>query len=286
MRSARLRPRATTHPCWSAAGPDSPSTTSLAAPEPNGPGAAPSAVGAGAGRKPGRPGSGTGVGQVAKLRANVTVALQLALPAGSSRNRRRSTRWHCRAGRHNRAVGISGSAVAAFTVSERTSPRSFGREWRADGREGVLQRVDVAGRVHRARGAQGRPGCAALDGATAYLGYRSFVTNLTNFLDVLLVIFIPWSAVNLADYFLVRRGPLRRRLVLHRRRCVRPVRLARPARLRHRPGRRMAVRLPARLHRPAGQDPRRRGHLLAGRLVRRRHRLPAPGRPDTGHRPS
>ena len=40
----------------------------------------------------------------------------------------------------------------------------------------------------------------------AYLGYQSFVTNLTNFLDVLLVIFIPWSAVNLADYFLVRRG--------------------------------------------------------------------------------
>jgi NCS1 family nucleobase:cation symporter-1 len=40
----------------------------------------------------------------------------------------------------------------------------------------------------------------------AYLGYRHFVTNLTNFLDVLLVIFIPWSAVNLADYFVVRRG--------------------------------------------------------------------------------
>ena len=40
----------------------------------------------------------------------------------------------------------------------------------------------------------------------AYLGYRSFVTNLTNFLDVLLVVFIPWPAVNLADYFLVRRG--------------------------------------------------------------------------------
>ncbi|MGH3293299.1 MAG: purine-cytosine permease family protein [Trebonia sp.] len=42
--------------------------------------------------------------------------------------------------------------------------------------------------------------------ATACLGYQSFVTNLTNFLDVLLVILIPWSAVNLADYFLVRRG--------------------------------------------------------------------------------
>jgi NCS1 family nucleobase:cation symporter-1 len=42
--------------------------------------------------------------------------------------------------------------------------------------------------------------------AVALLGYRSFVTNLANFLDVLLVVFIPWSAVNLADYFVVRRG--------------------------------------------------------------------------------
>jgi purine-cytosine permease-like protein len=41
---------------------------------------------------------------------------------------------------------------------------------------------------------------------TACLGYRSFVTNLTNFLGVLLIVLIPWSAVNLADYFLVRRG--------------------------------------------------------------------------------
>jgi NCS1 family nucleobase:cation symporter-1 len=42
--------------------------------------------------------------------------------------------------------------------------------------------------------------------AVALVGYRSFVTNLTNFLDVLLVLFIPWSAVNLADYFVVRRA--------------------------------------------------------------------------------
>ena len=42
--------------------------------------------------------------------------------------------------------------------------------------------------------------------AVAFLGYKSFVTNLSNFLDVLLVIFIPWSAVNLTDYFLVRRA--------------------------------------------------------------------------------
>ena len=44
----------------------------------------------------------------------------------------------------------------------------------------------------------------AAGAAVAFLGYKSFVTNLSNFLDVLLVIFIPWSAVNLTDYFLVR----------------------------------------------------------------------------------
>jgi NCS1 family nucleobase:cation symporter-1 len=37
-------------------------------------------------------------------------------------------------------------------------------------------------------------------------GYEQFVSNLSNFLDDLLILLIPWSAVNLADYFLVRRG--------------------------------------------------------------------------------
>jgi nucleobase:cation symporter-1, NCS1 family len=40
----------------------------------------------------------------------------------------------------------------------------------------------------------------------AILGYKSFVANLSNLLDVLLAIFIPWSAVNLTDYFFVRHG--------------------------------------------------------------------------------
>ncbi len=40
----------------------------------------------------------------------------------------------------------------------------------------------------------------------ALLGWQQFVNNLTNFLYVLLVIFIPWSAVNITDYFLVRHG--------------------------------------------------------------------------------
>ena len=40
----------------------------------------------------------------------------------------------------------------------------------------------------------------------AVLGYQHFVANLGNFLDDLLLLFIPWSAVNLTDYFAVRHG--------------------------------------------------------------------------------
>lgn len=40
----------------------------------------------------------------------------------------------------------------------------------------------------------------------ALAGYSSFLNNFTNFLLVLAFIFIPWTAVNLADFYLVRRG--------------------------------------------------------------------------------
>jgi nucleobase:cation symporter-1, NCS1 family len=40
----------------------------------------------------------------------------------------------------------------------------------------------------------------------ALLGYRQFVANLSNFLDVLLFVFIPWSAINLVDYYFVKHG--------------------------------------------------------------------------------
>ena len=40
----------------------------------------------------------------------------------------------------------------------------------------------------------------------ALLGYREFVNNLANFLNVLLYVFIPWSAINLTDYYLVKHG--------------------------------------------------------------------------------
>ena len=38
----------------------------------------------------------------------------------------------------------------------------------------------------------------------AILGYKSFLDNFVNFLDVLIFIFFPWSAINLADFYLVR----------------------------------------------------------------------------------
>jgi NCS1 family nucleobase:cation symporter-1 len=40
----------------------------------------------------------------------------------------------------------------------------------------------------------------------ALTGYRSFLTNFTNFLLVLAFVFIPWTAVNLIDFYVVRRG--------------------------------------------------------------------------------
>ena len=40
----------------------------------------------------------------------------------------------------------------------------------------------------------------------ACYGYQQFVSNLSSFLDDLLILLIPWSAVNLTDYFLVRHG--------------------------------------------------------------------------------
>jgi NCS1 family nucleobase:cation symporter-1 len=40
----------------------------------------------------------------------------------------------------------------------------------------------------------------------AVVGYHSFLENFVNFLDVLIFIFFPWSAINLADFYLVRRG--------------------------------------------------------------------------------
>jgi hypothetical protein len=39
----------------------------------------------------------------------------------------------------------------------------------------------------------------------ALLGWKSFVNSFSNFLDVLLFVFVPWSLINLVDFYLVRR---------------------------------------------------------------------------------
>jgi nucleobase:cation symporter-1, NCS1 family len=52
-------------------------------------------------------------------------------------------------------------------------------------------------------------GIALLLGAgilAALFGYTSFVPKVEEFLAVLLFVFIPWSAINLTDFYLVRRG--------------------------------------------------------------------------------
>ena len=38
------------------------------------------------------------------------------------------------------------------------------------------------------------------------MGYKSFLTSFENFIGVLLFFFVPCSAINLVDYYLVKRG--------------------------------------------------------------------------------
>jgi purine-cytosine permease-like protein len=77
---------------------------------------------------------------------------------------------------------------------------------------GSFQVISLAGMWHRFK-----PDSAAVrivpftavmaaGAVIAVLGYRNFVTNLSNFLGYLLVVFIAWSAVNLTDFFVVRHG--------------------------------------------------------------------------------
>jgi nucleobase:cation symporter-1, NCS1 family len=52
-------------------------------------------------------------------------------------------------------------------------------------------------------------GIALMVGAAliaAIAGYTSFLNSLENFLDVLIFVFVPWSAINLADFYFVRHG--------------------------------------------------------------------------------
>ena len=111
----------------------------------------------------------------------------------------------------------------------------------------------------------------------ALVGYKHFVSNLSNFLDVLLTIFIPWSAVNLTDYFLVRRGNYDVTAFFIPDGVYGKFAWRGVAGVRDRPRRAMAVRFAAGLRRPARQPSRRRGHLMARRVLCRGGCLPHPG---------
>jgi nucleobase:cation symporter-1, NCS1 family len=46
----------------------------------------------------------------------------------------------------------------------------------------------------------------AIGTVLAEAGYRTFLTSFENFINVLLFFFVPWSVINLIDYYLVRHG--------------------------------------------------------------------------------
>ncbi len=48
--------------------------------------------------------------------------------------------------------------------------------------------------------------CGALATAAALAGESDFVTMFQNFVTILLYVLIPWSAINLVDYFIIRKG--------------------------------------------------------------------------------
>ncbi len=48
--------------------------------------------------------------------------------------------------------------------------------------------------------------CGALATAAALAGESDFVTMFQNFVTLLLYVLIPWSAINLVDYFIIRKG--------------------------------------------------------------------------------
>ena len=59
-----------------------------------------------------------------------------------------------------------------------------------------------------------RPRCAvggilvttAVGVGVALAGYRTFLDSFENFLLLLLFVFVPWTSINLTDYYFVRRG--------------------------------------------------------------------------------
>jgi purine-cytosine permease-like protein len=46
----------------------------------------------------------------------------------------------------------------------------------------------------------------AITTVLAETGYRTFLTSFENFINVLLFFFVPWSVINLIDYYIIKKG--------------------------------------------------------------------------------
>ena len=90
---------------------------------------------------------------------------------------------------------------------------------------------------------------AALSLVVALLSSESFLTNFENFLLLILYLFIPWTAINLIDYYVVRRGHYAVEEIFKPRRDLRPLGVARDRRLRGRLRVHGPVLLDAEVHR-------------------------------------
>jgi NCS1 family nucleobase:cation symporter-1 len=83
------------------------------------------------------------------------------------------------------AMNLYCGTLSTLTVGQTLRPR-----WRPRGRSRAVTAIVLFG--------------AAL--ATALLGQSNFLVNYENFISLLLYVLVPWTAVNLVDYYLVQHG--------------------------------------------------------------------------------
>ncbi|MFD7132881.1 purine-cytosine permease family protein [Streptomyces sp. NPDC059894] len=87
------------------------------------------------------------------------------------------------------ALGNAGNVYCA-TLNTLTLAETFKPGWLP----GLKARLVTSGVLH------------VLGAAVALAASSGFITSFTNFITVLLYVLVPWSAVNLVDYFLIRDG--------------------------------------------------------------------------------
>jgi trigonelline permease len=87
------------------------------------------------------------------------------------------------------ALGNAGNVYCA-TLNALTLIETFRRGWIP----ALRGRLVTAGALH------------VLGALVALVASRGFITSFTNFITTLLYVLIPWSAINLVDYFIIRKG--------------------------------------------------------------------------------